>query len=70
MQQLTQRELEVLHLLAYGNSVSQVAGLLFISVETIRSHRKKIYYKLDINTAIQLGIWIGRNLSLTNLKIA
>lgn len=70
MQQLTQRELEVLHLLANGHNVSEAADLLFLSIETIRSHRKSIYAKLNINNAIQLGIWIGRNLTITNLKIA
>lgn len=70
MQQLTPRELEVLHLLANGYNVGQAADLLFLSIETIRSHRKSIYAKLNINNAIQLGMWIGRNLTITNLKIA
>lgn len=46
---LTTRELEVLQLLAEGNSTKHVASSLSISVKTVESHRQKIMKKLDIH---------------------
>ena len=70
MNRLSSREIDVLRQFSEGYSLRQVADKLFLSEETIRSHKKSIYRKLDINNSIQLGIWIERHLSLTNLEIA
>ena len=43
---LTTRERQVLQLLAEGNTMKQVAGVLFISVKTVETHRKHIMEKL------------------------
>jgi ATP/maltotriose-dependent transcriptional regulator MalT len=43
---LTDRELEVLSLLASGKTNSEVAGDLFVSVGTVKSHTGNIYRKL------------------------
>jgi len=43
---LSERELEVLSLLASGKTNSEVAGDLFVSVGTIKSHTGNIYRKL------------------------
>ncbi len=43
---LSERELEVLTLLASGRTNSEVAGDLFISVGTVKSHTGNIYRKL------------------------
>ena len=45
--ELTERELEVLRLLAEGLTKSEVAAKLFLSYSTIHSHTKAIYRKLD-----------------------
>ena len=47
---LSERETEVLTLLASGKSYNSVAEALFISVNTIRFHVKNIYEKLQVNT--------------------
>lgn len=47
---LTERETEVLSLLASGKSYNSVAEKLFISVNTIRFHIKNIYEKLQVNS--------------------
>jgi DNA-binding NarL/FixJ family response regulator len=51
--QLTPRELEVLQLLAEGKSAKMVADICFISVETVRSHIKKIYEKLQVHSVTE-----------------
>ena len=48
--QLTDREKEVLSLLAKGNSFKMMASELFVSIDTIRSHIKKIYEKLQVHS--------------------
>jgi len=46
---LSARELEVLRLLTTSLSSTEVAQELFVSVNTIRSHVKSIYRKLDVH---------------------
>lgn len=45
---LSERELEVLALLATGKTIAEVAGTLFISAGTVKSHSANIYRKLDV----------------------
>jgi DNA-binding NarL/FixJ family response regulator len=47
---LTQRETEVLELLAKGKSYTVIADELFVHKETIKSHIKNIYTKLQVNS--------------------
>lgn len=47
---LTKRETEILDLIAEGQTKTQVADQLFIDLETVRSHVKNIYIKLDVNS--------------------
>jgi DNA-binding CsgD family transcriptional regulator len=51
---LTVREKEVLDLLLTNHSNRQIAEKLFIDYETIRSHRKNIYRKLEVKTILEL----------------
>ncbi|MDO1450805.1 response regulator transcription factor [Rhodocytophaga aerolata] len=48
--QLSDREKEVLQWLVNGYSYKMIAGQLFISLETVRSHIKKIYEKLHVHS--------------------
>lgn len=50
---LTQREIEVLRLLARGRSYSAIASQLGISVNTVGTHVKKLYTKLEVHTAAE-----------------
>ncbi len=50
---LTQREREILQLLADGNSNADVATRLFISQETVKSHVRHILSKLEADTRTQ-----------------
>jgi DNA-binding CsgD family transcriptional regulator len=46
---LTERELEILHLTAHGNSGPRIAQLLFIMPSTVKSHLEHIYAKLGVS---------------------
>ncbi|MBI3235457.1 MAG: helix-turn-helix transcriptional regulator, partial [Bacteroidetes bacterium] len=48
--QLTEREREVLDYLVKGCSYKMIAYSMFISLDTVRSHIKKIYTKLEVNS--------------------
>jgi len=50
---LSKREVELLRLLVLGKSYKMIAGELFISIETVRTHIKKIYKKLQVNSATE-----------------
>jgi DNA-binding NarL/FixJ family response regulator len=47
---LSNRELEVLELLASGKSYSTIADQLFVDKETVKSHIKNIYLKLEVHS--------------------
>jgi DNA-binding NarL/FixJ family response regulator len=47
---LSKRETQILEQVAEGKSRSQIARDLFIDLETVRSHIKNIYLKLDVNS--------------------
>jgi LuxR family maltose regulon positive regulatory protein len=60
---LSQRELEVLHLLSLGKTNQEIARQLFVSRGTVKAHTANIYRKLDVANrtaavarARQLGI--------------
>ena len=45
---LTQKEVEVLALLAQGGSNAEIAKALFVSTSTVKTHLIHIYQKLDV----------------------
>jgi len=47
---LTPREAEILKELVNGHSYKKISELLFISLDTVRSHIKSIYQKLHVNS--------------------
>jgi LuxR family maltose regulon positive regulatory protein len=47
---LSDRELTVLRLLASRLTTTEIAGALFVSPNTLKSHMKSIYRKLDVNS--------------------
>ena len=54
LERLSNREREVLGLLAEGYSTRQIAEKLFLSPETVRTHRKHLMAKLDIHNISRL----------------
>ncbi len=51
--QLTNREKEILQLLSKGNSFKMIAADLCISLDTVRTHIKRIYDKLHVRSQIE-----------------
>lgn len=51
---LTKREKEVLKLIADGLTNLQIAEKLFISIDTVDSHRKNLHTKLNVNNTALL----------------
>ena len=51
---LSARETEVMELIARGNTVARIAEQLVVSENTIRTHSKRIYAKLDIHKKQEL----------------
>lgn len=50
---LSERELEVLRLLASGLSNAQIANKLYLAIGTIKAHTRNIYGKLGVNSRTQ-----------------
>ena len=50
VEEFSERELEVLHLLGGQLSQREIGELLFISFNTVKTHSKSIYRKLDVGT--------------------
>jgi DNA-binding NarL/FixJ family response regulator len=46
---LSQREREILQLLAEGKTNGEIAGILFVSPKTIETYRSRLMHKLSIN---------------------
>lgn len=58
--QLSERESDILRLLIRGYSYKMIASELGISLETVRSHIKKIYRKMQVNSATEAIYKAGR----------
>lgn len=57
LDQLTPTEFQVLRLIGKGKSNDEIAGALFISKNTVRSHIKSIYAKLNTHSRLQLALY-------------
>lgn len=56
MEPLSERELEVLRLVAVGNSNQQIADTLFITSGTVKKHLNNIFGKLSVQSRMQCVI--------------
>jgi DNA-binding NarL/FixJ family response regulator len=63
LEPLTERELEVLALIAAGFSNPEIAARLYLSVNTMRAHTSNIFRKLDVHNRVQAAAR-GRELGL------
>ena len=61
MARVMDRERDVLKLLVKGYSYKMIADELFISIDTVRSHIKKIYEKMHVNSKSEAVALAFRN---------
>jgi DNA-binding NarL/FixJ family response regulator len=59
--QLSERELEILRLIAEGASNRQIAGQLYLSENTVRTHLVHILGKLGLENRVQAAAYALRN---------
>ena len=59
--ELSDRELQVLKLIANGNDNAQIARELFISPKTVKNHISNILMKLQIENRIQAAVYAVRS---------
>lgn len=60
-QNLTERELEVLQLLTKGRSNKEIGSTLHISEDTVKSHLKTLFVKLDVQDRTEAAITAVRH---------
>jgi DNA-binding NarL/FixJ family response regulator len=59
--ELSEREIEVLKLIANGNDNARIAGELHISPKTVKNHISNILMKLQIDNRIQAAVYAVRS---------
>ncbi|HEX6608042.1 MAG TPA: LuxR C-terminal-related transcriptional regulator, partial [Chloroflexia bacterium] len=60
---LSQRELEVLHLIAQGLSNQEISARLFLALSTVKGHNREIFAKLQVQRRTE-AVARGRELGL------
>lgn len=60
MQKLSSREQEVAQMVALGMSNKEIAKHADITEQTVKTHLKAIYEKVNVNTRLELAIMINR----------
>ncbi|MBN2982708.1 MULTISPECIES: response regulator [Cohnella] len=60
-EELTDREMEVLQLIAQGKSNQEIADELFIGIKTVKYHLTNLFGKLGVEDRTQAAIYAHRN---------
>ncbi|WP_217592916.1 response regulator transcription factor [Cohnella sp. GbtcB17] len=60
-EELTDREMEVLQLIAQGKSNQEIADELFIGIKTVKYHLTNMFSKLGVEDRTQAAIYAHRN---------
>ena len=60
-EELTQKEFEVVKKIAEGKNNKQISEELFVSVNTIKTHLKNIFVKLDVASRSEAMVLINRS---------
>ncbi|MNG34406.1 Transcriptional regulatory protein LiaR [compost metagenome] len=60
-EQLTEREMDVLKLVAQGKSNQEIADDLFIGIKTVKFHVTNIFSKLGVDDRTQAAIYAHKH---------
>lgn len=55
------RELDVINLICKGLNSQEIAQRLSVSIETVKTHRKNIYFKLGVTSVFELIEFVEKN---------
>jgi NarL family two-component system response regulator LiaR len=61
VENMTERETEVLSLLAQGMTNKDIAQEFIVSVRTVEAHLRNIYGKLSVNSRTEAALWAAKN---------
>jgi len=65
--ELTDREMQILSLIAEGYSNKEIADKLFLSEKTVKNHVYNIFRKLDVKDRTQAAIYLLKNNNMYNM---
>jgi DNA-binding CsgD family transcriptional regulator len=54
---LTERELDVVELVARGKTNAEIAETLFVSVSTVKTHLEAVRAKLGVRNRVGIAAW-------------
>jgi DNA-binding NarL/FixJ family response regulator len=54
---LTARERSILELISAGRTTPEIARLLLLSPNTVRTHRQRLFHKLGVHSALEAAAW-------------
>jgi DNA-binding NarL/FixJ family response regulator len=60
LDKLTEREQEVMRLIARGYTYREVGEKLFISIKTVETHVGKVLHKLQLSNRHELARWAAQ----------
>ena len=60
IESLTERELQVVHLVVDRRTNAEIADALFVSPKTIETHLRNIFHKLDVSSRVELARTVER----------
>lgn len=55
--EMTDREAEILKLIASGYSNQEIAGTLYLSPNTVKSYIRSLYAKIGVSTRVYAVLW-------------
>ncbi|MEV0218221.1 response regulator transcription factor [Streptomyces sp. NPDC050704] len=57
---LTERELDVVRLVALGHTNAEIAASLFVSLSTVKTHLTSVQHKLSARNRVEIAAWAWR----------
>jgi DNA-binding NarL/FixJ family response regulator len=60
-EQLSDREMQVMQLIASGKTISEIASIIYLSVNTVSTYRARLLTKLSLNNNAELTRYVLEN---------